>query len=114
MVEAAEQCDGLSVPILEDPAKLRDVLTGWTDRLLVFCNEARTAPEISTALADFAPATPVSILIGPEGGFAPEEMEAIQAIGSAVPVSLGPRILRADTAAVAAITAVQSKLGDWV
>ena len=113
MVEAAEQCDGLSVPVLEDPVKLRDVLAGWTDRLLIFCNEARTAPEISSALARFDAGTPASILIGPEGGFAPEEMAAIQAIDSALPVSLGPRILRADTAAVAAITAVQSKLGDW-
>jgi len=113
MVEAAEQCGGLSVPALEDPVKLRDLLATWTDRLLIFCNEARTAPEISTALAAFKPGTPVSILIGPEGGFSPEEMQAIQALDSALPVSLGPRILRADTAAVAAITAVQSRLGDW-
>lgn len=113
MIEAAEQCERLSIPTLEDPEKLRDVLVHWTDRLLIFCNEARTAPEISSALARFDAGTPASILIGPEGGFAPEEMTAIEAIGSALPVSLGPRILRADTAAVAAIAAVQSKLGDW-
>jgi len=113
MVEAAEQCDGLSVPVLEDPAKLRDVLARWADRLLIFCNEDRRAPEISIALASIPRGTPASILIGPEGGFSPAEMEAIQSLDAALPVSLGPRILRADTAAVAAIAAVQSCLGDW-
>ena len=113
MIEAAEQCDGLSVPVLDNPQKLRDVLAGWKDRLLVFCNESRNGAEISAALAPFPRGTAASILIGPEGGFSPAEMEAISSLEASVPVSLGPRILRADTAAVAALAAVQSSLGDW-
>ncbi len=113
MIEAAEQCDGLSVPVLEEPLKLRDVLAGWKDRMLIFCNEARSAPEISAALASFPRGKAASILIGPEGGFSPTEMEAIGSLDAAVPVSLGPRVLRADTAAVAALAVVQSRLGDW-
>ena len=113
MVEAAEQCDGLSVPSLEKPLKLVDLLSQWGDRKLIFCDEARSAPEISVALASEAQGTPVSILIGPEGGFSPDEVKLLRSLGSVIPVSLGPRILRADTAAVAAITAVQSAIGDW-
>lgn len=113
MVEAAEQCGGLSVPELADPAKLGAVLDGWQDRTLVFCDEARTAPPLAHALAPLARGTPVSILIGPEGGFAPEEATRLHGMECALPVSLGPRILRADTAAVAAIALMQSVLGDW-
>jgi len=103
MVEAVEQCDGLSVPELKDPEKLRDVLARWSDRLLIFCNEDRSAAEISSELASIPKGTPASILIGPEGGFAPTEIKTIQSLKAALPVSLGPRILRADTAAVAAL-----------
>jgi len=113
MVEAAEQCDGLSVPILEKPQKLMDLLGQWGDRTLIFCDEARSAPEISIALASQPQGTPVSILIGPEGGFSPDEVKQLRSLESVIPVSLGPRILRADTAAIAAITAVQSAIGDW-
>jgi len=113
MVEAAEQCDELSIPVLEKPQKMAELLCQWKDRTLIFCDEARTAPEISHALADVPPGTPVSILIGPEGGFSPEEVKKLHSIESTIPVSLGPRILRADTAAVAAIAAVQSAIGDW-
>lgn len=113
MIEAAEQCDGLSIPTLESPDKLQAILGDWPDRLLVFCDEARNAPEISEALSTVPRGTPASVLIGPEGGFSPDEAALIQSVKSAVPVSLGPRILRADTAAIAALTAVQSALGDW-
>lgn len=113
MVEAAEQCGGLTVPDLLEPAKLSAVLDQWPDRALVFCDEARTAPPAAQALSALPRGTPVSILIGPEGGFAPEEKERIAGVAGAIPVSLGPRILRADTAAVAAIALVQSVLGDW-
>lgn len=113
MVEAAEQCDGLSVPVLEKPEKLANLLHEWTDRTLIFCDEARSSPEISLALAPIPRGTPVSILIGPEGGFSPEEVQHLRGMACVLPVSLGPRILRADTAAVAAIAAVQSAVGDW-
>jgi len=113
MVEAAEQCDGLSVPVLAKPQKLMDLLSRWGDRKLIFCDEARSSPEISVALASEPQGTPVSILIGPEGGFSPDEVKHLRGLKSVIPVSLGPRILRADTAAVAAIAAVQSAIGDW-
>ena len=113
MVEAAEQCDGLSVPVLEAPQKLTELLAQWGERKMIFCDEARSAPEISVALADLPSGTPISILIGPEGGFSPDEVKSLRSMACVIPVSLGPRILRADTAAVAAITAVQSAIGDW-
>lgn len=113
MVEAAEQCEGLSIPALEPPEKLSALLSKWDERTLIFCDEARSAPEIFTALSKLSPGTPVSVLIGPEGGFSPEEAKQLHALDNVIPVSLGPRILRADTAAVAAITAIQSALGDW-
>ncbi len=113
MIEAAEQCGGLTVPELAEAMKLSAVLDQWPERALVFCDEARTAPPAEAALAGLERGTPVSILIGPEGGFAPEEKERIAGLARAIPVSLGPRVLRADTAAVAAIALVQSMLGDW-
>ena len=113
MVEAAEQCEGLSIPALEPPEKLSALLARWGDRALIFCDESRSSPEIFTALSTLARGTPISVLIGPEGGFSPEESTQLRALTSVIPVSLGPRILRADTAAVAAITAIQSTLGDW-
>lgn len=113
MIEAAEQCGGLSVPELDAPKPLADMLAGWDDRLLIFCDEARTALPLVDALADVARGTPASVLIGPEGGFAPEEAAKLHAMPAARAVSLGPRILRADTAAVAALGLVQAVLGDW-
>jgi 16S rRNA (uracil1498-N3)-methyltransferase len=113
MIEAAEQCEGLSIPALETPEKLSALLANWGERPLIFCDESRSAPEIVSALTKLPRGTPVSVLIGPEGGFSPEEAEQLRALNAVIPISLGPRILRADTAAVAAITAIQSALGDW-
>ena len=114
MVEAAEQCGELAVPDLDLPEPLDAVLADWPgERCLIFCDEARTAPPLPDALTDIQRGIPAAILIGPEGGFAPEEAERLRAHPAAIPVSLGPRILRADTAAVAALTLVQSLLGDW-
>jgi 16S rRNA (uracil1498-N3)-methyltransferase len=78
----------------------------------MFCDEAGDARPVPEALAGQA-AGPWSVLIGPEGGFAPEEREAIRAIAGVTPVSLGPRILRADTAAISALTLWQASAGDW-
>ncbi|HUH11431.1 MAG TPA: 16S rRNA (uracil(1498)-N(3))-methyltransferase, partial [Brevundimonas sp.] len=94
--EAAEQTGRLDVPLVDDPTKLSDILDTWEDgRWLMFCDETGGAPVIS-ALAKLEPG-PWAILIGPEGGFSPEEGERLRALPFTTAVSLGPRILRADT-----------------
>ena len=109
--EAAEQTGRLDVPEVFAPMKLERLLDGWIDdRRLVFCDEAGNAKPILQALRDPAPS---AVLIGPEGGFAPEERERLRSLSFVVPVSLGPRILRADTAAISALTLVQAAIGDW-
>ena len=106
-VEAAEQCGGTFVPEVAEIARLETVLRNWPeDRALIFCDEA-LAGETG---ADLPPA-PAAILIGPEGGFSEAERDRLR--GMATTISLGPRILRADTAAVAAITLWQAARGDW-
>ena len=115
MTEAAEQCGGLWVPDLAEPTPLDALLDAWpADRRLMLCDETRTAPPAPAALAPFAAErAPWAVLIGPEGGFAPEELDRLRALPQAVPVSLGPRVLRADTAAIAALALWQVALGDW-
>ncbi len=111
-VEAAEQCGGTFVPPVAELEKLDRVLDGWPDdRHLMFCDEALVgAQEVLRAEAGSGK---WAILIGPEGGFSPAERARLTAMPQAVAVSLGPRILRADTAAVAAMTIWQQALGDW-
>ncbi len=110
-IEAAEQCGGTYVPPVEDLQKLDRLLDDWPEgRHLMFCDEGLAGP--ATLLADAAPG-PWAILIGPEGGFSDTERKRLTALPFAHPVSLGPRILRADTAAVAAMTLWQQALGDW-
>jgi 16S rRNA (uracil1498-N3)-methyltransferase len=106
-IEAAEQCERTALPELAAPQKLAAMLKAWpADRILYFADEAGGAP--------FAPTPgPAAILIGPEGGFTDEERAAIGAVPQARPVSLGPRILRADTAALAALTLWMAGAGDW-
>ena len=112
-IEAAEQCGGTFVPPVLEPVKLAHLLDQWpSGRGLVFCDESLEAQPIHNALQS-QPEGPWGVLIGPEGGFSPQEAEAIRAHPATVPVTLGPRILRADTAAVAALTAWQIQLGDW-
>jgi 16S rRNA (uracil1498-N3)-methyltransferase len=114
--EAAEQTGRLDVPEIVAPAKLDAILKSWApDRALIFCDEAGDAPPILDALtASLLPeVAPTSILIGPEGGFTAEERAQIRALASVIPVSLGPRTLRADTAAIAALSLWQAALGDW-
>ena len=112
-VEAAEQTGRLDVPQVAAPVRLDRLLADWpVGRGLMFCDEAGDAKPVLDALrADRAPTW--SILIGPEGGFSPRERERIRACPAAVPVSLGPRILRADTAAISALTLWQAARGDW-
>lgn len=111
-MEAAEQTGRLDVPEVADPEKLDKILDGWDPaRRLVFCDEGGDARPAIEALAGTG--DPAAILIGPEGGFAPEERERLRGLAFVTPVSLGPRILRADTAAISAMTLWQAAAGDW-
>lgn len=111
-VEAAEQCGGTYVPEVAALQKLDSVLASWPgDRRLMFCDEALAGG--SCALAGGAAGAPWAILIGPEGGFSDAERTRLAALPVAHPVALGPRVLRTDTAAVAAMTVWQQALGDW-
>ena len=113
-VEAAEQCGILSLPRIEPPTTLDAVLAGWDDtRTLVFCDEDAERADPLQVMRAVVPGSPLAILVGPEGGFAPEERAALLALPRVARLSLGPRILRADTAAVAAFALVQATLGDW-
>ena len=110
--EAAEQTGRLDVPMVDDPVKLDALLDGWdAERRLMFCDETGGAPAISALSA--AGQGKWAILIGPEGGFSPEEGARLRALPFTTAVSLGPRILRADTAAIAALTLWQAAIGDW-
>ncbi|WP_299295279.1 16S rRNA (uracil(1498)-N(3))-methyltransferase [uncultured Tateyamaria sp.] len=110
-VEAAEQCGGTFVPEVTDLARLDRVLADLGDRQLMFCDEALAGASAASALPGIS--GPWAILIGPEGGFSEAERARLHARETAHPVQLGPRILRADTAAVAALTVWQQQLGDW-
>ncbi len=113
-IEAAEQSGRLTVPEVRAAVDLDRLLAGWpADRRIVFCDEAGAAPPIAEALAH-APAGKWAILIGPEGGFDPAERDAIRALPNVTSVTLGPRILRADTAGLAALAVWQALRGDWV
>ena len=112
-IEAAEQCGGTSVPEVAELQKLDRLLDHWPDgRQLMFCDEAEVGNALELAAADKSDA-PWAILIGPEGGFSEAERKRLHALPYSHVVSLGPRILRADTAAVAAMTLWQQAFGDW-
>ena len=103
---AVEQCGGTIVPEVAEPVKFEALLKNWSDdRRIMFCDEDAAAGDLPDQRGPWA------ILIGPEGGFSDAERDRLRAVGHTV--TLGPRILRADTAAVAALTLWQSKLGDW-
>lgn len=111
MIEAAEQCGRTALPELAEPAKLVALLKSWpADRVLFFADEAGGAPFAGAAASRHGPA---AILIGPEGGFDNEERAMIRALPQTVPISLGPRILRAETAAIAALSIWMGSAGDW-
>ncbi|SFI95312.1 16S rRNA (uracil(1498)-N(3))-methyltransferase [Jannaschia pohangensis] len=115
-VEAAEQCGGTFVPEVTDIAPLDRLLADWpADRALIFCDETLSDdPDWAEGGTGTAlPPAPAAILIGPEGGFSSEERARLRALPFAHPIGLGPRILRADTAAVAALTLWQQARGDW-
>lgn len=114
-IEAAEQCGILTVPECAPMQPLDTVLSAMpAERRIIFCDEDASLANPVDALRPLeASPAPLAVLIGPEGGFAPEERTAIGRRANTVALSLGPRILRADTAAVAALAVVQSTLGDW-
>ncbi|EAR50364.1 hypothetical protein OG2516_16646 [Oceanicola granulosus HTCC2516] len=109
-VEAAEQCGATTVPEVADLARLDRLLDGWDpSRRIMLCDETRAGDDAALP----AEPGPWAILIGPEGGFSDAERARLAALPFTRPVALGPRILRADTAAVAALTLWQTQLGDW-
>lgn len=113
VIEAAEQCGRMTLPTVDPIAPLNEVLARWpADRQLLFCDESGVGAPIANALVDEVPGA-WAVLIGPEGGFSSSERAAIAAKPFALPVALGPRVLRADTAAIVALTMLQAHLGDW-
>lgn len=114
--EAAEQCGGTYVPLVQDLKRLDRVLDAWPEnRQLVFCDEmlAGSGSPQEQLASKVTANTPAAILIGPEGGFSEDERARLSRLPQAIAISLGPRILRADTAAVAALALWQSVAGDW-
>lgn len=112
-VEAAEQTERLSVPRIEAPLPLGRLLEEWRpERRLLVCAESGAAVPLATALRALSP--PLAVLVGPEGGFEESELDALRELPFVTAVGLGPRVLRADTAALAALAVVQAVAGDWV
>lgn len=112
-IEAAEQTGRLDVPEIVRVEKLERLLAEWpSHQRMMFCDEAGDARPALEALKA-APGGPWAVLIGPEGGFSPEERQQLRALTYVTPVTLGPRILRADTAAISALTLWQAAAGDW-
>jgi 16S rRNA (uracil1498-N3)-methyltransferase len=112
VIEAAEQCNLVFVPEVMEPERLATVLAGWpAGRRLVCCDETATVASPLVALAGLAP--PAAVLVGPEGGFSDAELAMLRASPFVTAISLGPRIMRADTAAIAALALVQALAGDW-
>ncbi len=116
--EAAEQCGRLTIPEIDAPKPLPAFVAEWPESsTLLFMDERGSGHPIADAIAalvvDASPPPPPGILVGPEGGFTADEAEAVRALGCAVPVSMGPRILRAETAVLAALACWQAFAGDW-
>ena len=113
VIEAAEQCGVLRIPQVNEPQSLDRLLAAWDPaRGIVYCDEEAAVSSPLEALKPLVPG-PMAVLIGPEGGFDADERERLRGLPFVTPVSLGPRVMRADTAAVAALALVNSVLGDW-
>jgi 16S rRNA (uracil1498-N3)-methyltransferase len=108
-VEAAEQCGATYVPDVDDLRPLARVLADWDQRRALIWGDEAQAGSVTRTL----PPAPAAVLIGPEGGFSPTERTRLRALPFVTPIALGPRILRADTAALAALTLWQAQCGDW-
>lgn len=113
VIEAAEQCGILAVPQVRESEKLDRLLAGWdTERRLIFCDEDAATNNPLPALQTIAQKK-LALLVGPEGGFSDEERKMLRALPFVTAIPLGSRILRADTAAVAALAVIQATVGDW-
>ncbi|SON54592.1 Ribosomal RNA small subunit methyltransferase E [Hartmannibacter diazotrophicus] len=116
VIEAAEQCGVLHVPEVEEDVALVRLLDDWEasepGRRLIFCDEGEDTTNPVPALSALG-SGPLAVLIGPEGGFSQEERERLRALPFVTTIPLGPRILRADTAGVAALAVIQATIGDW-
>lgn len=112
-VEAAEQCGVLAVPDVREPVKLDRLLAEWDeDRALIFCDESAAGNNPLDALSALR-GHRLALIVGPEGGFSEDERRQLHALDFVTAIPLGPRILRADTAAVAALAVIQATIGDW-
>jgi 16S rRNA (uracil1498-N3)-methyltransferase len=112
-IEAAEQCGILAIPEARDAKKFTALLAGWdTERRLIFCDESAETNNPLAALQAIRE-TKLGLLVGPEGGFSEDERRQLHALPFVTAIPLGPRILRADTAAVAALAVIQATIGDW-
>ena len=112
-IEAAEQCGVLAVPETREAMKLDRLLAGWNaERRLIFCDEDAATDNPLPALQAIAERR-LALLVGPEGGFSDDERRQLRALPFVTAIPLGPRILRADTAAVAALAVIQATIGDW-
>ncbi|CAN7183512.1 16S rRNA (uracil(1498)-N(3))-methyltransferase [Rhizobium rhizogenes] len=113
VIEAAEQCGILGIPDVAEPVKLADLLERWPrDRRIIYCDEGDAGQNPLPLLADIKEKR-LALLVGPEGGFSEEERALLRSLDFVTAIPLGPRILRADTAAVAAMAVIQAAIGDW-
>ncbi|WP_275789155.1 16S rRNA (uracil(1498)-N(3))-methyltransferase [Pararhizobium gei] len=113
VIEAAEQCGVLGIPTVGEPKKLAEVLEEWPkDRRLIFCDEGDAGQNPLPVLATIKERR-LALLVGPEGGFSDAERSLLRGLDFVTAIPLGPRILRADTAAVAAMAIIQATIGDW-
>jgi 16S rRNA (uracil1498-N3)-methyltransferase len=113
-IEAAEQCGILTIPDVREPVRLVALLENWPhERRIVYCDEGAETNSPMDALSRITE-TRHALLIGPEGGFSEEEQKLLRSLDFVTPIPLGPRILRADTAAVAALALIQATIGDWL
>jgi len=115
-IEAAEQCERLTVPEVNEPVSLTDLLAAWpAERRLFVGDETGGDQPIAEAAAEIASDAnlPCAVLVGPEGGFGADELDALGKLAFVTKVGLGPRVMRADTAAIAALSVIQAIAGDW-
>jgi 16S rRNA (uracil1498-N3)-methyltransferase len=112
VIEAAEQCNLVFVPEVLAPTKFDSTLREWDGkRALIFCDETAIISDPLQALSEIK--TPAAVIVGPEGGFTDDERKHLKSLPFVTGISLGPRIMRADTAAVAVLALVQAAIGDW-
>ncbi|EPE99820.1 16S rRNA (uracil(1498)-N(3))-methyltransferase [Rhizobium grahamii] len=113
VIEAAEQCGILAVPEVAEPVRLFDLLDAWpSDRRIIYCDEGDAGQNPLPLLSKIGERQ-LALLVGPEGGFSEEERARLRSLDFVTAIPLGPRILRADTAAVAAMAVIQASIGDW-